>query len=121
MIERQIAGWRGFRAVLARIAITHQDVLTGEGAGLVRNPPVLEQANHGRKRDDAARFLSEMPAEFTVVYDAPGAVPAAYAVKGMPSSYVIDQSGNVSAVEQGFRDESRTMLEQKIRALLAPR
>ena len=26
-----------------------------------------------------------------------------------------------TAVEQGFRDESPTMLEQKIRALLAPR
>ena len=77
--------------------------------------------NIDKKRDDAMQFLGEMPAEFTVVYDAPGAVPAAYAVKGMPSSYVIDQSGNVSAVEQGFRDESPTMLEQKIRALLAPR
>ena len=77
--------------------------------------------NVDKKRDDAMQFLGEMPAEFTVVYDAPGAVPAAYAVKGMPSSYVIDQSGNVSAVEQGFRDESPTMLEQKIRALLAPR
>jgi cytochrome c biogenesis protein CcmG/thiol:disulfide interchange protein DsbE len=77
--------------------------------------------NVDKKPDDAARFLSEMPAEFTVVYDAPGVVPAAYAVKGMPSAYVIDQSGNVSAVEQGFRDESRAMLEQKIRALLEPR
>ena len=77
--------------------------------------------NVDKKRDDATRFLSDTPAEFTVVYDVAGAVPAAYAVKGMPSSYVIDPSGNVSAVEQGFRDESPTMLEQKIRALLAPR
>ena len=77
--------------------------------------------NVDKRRDDATRFLSEMPAEFSVVYDAPGAVPAAYAVQGMPSSYVIDQSGNVSAIEQGFHDESRTTLEQKIRALLSPR
>ena len=76
--------------------------------------------NVDKKRDDATRFLSEMPAEFTVVYDAPGAVPAAYAVKGMPSSYVIDQNGNVSAIELGFRDESPATLEQKIRTLLAP-
>jgi cytochrome c biogenesis protein CcmG/thiol:disulfide interchange protein DsbE len=76
--------------------------------------------NVDKKRDDATRFLSEMPAEFTVVYDAPGAVPAAYAVKGMPSSYVIDQNGNVSAIELGFRDESPAKLEQKIRTLLAP-
>jgi len=76
--------------------------------------------NVDKKRDDAARFLSETPAEFSVVYDAPGAVPAAYGVKGMPSSYVIDQAGNVSAVEKGFRDESAATLEQRIRALLAP-
>ena len=77
--------------------------------------------NVDKKHEDAMRFLSEMPTEFTVVYDAPGAVPAAYAVQGMPSSYLIDQSGNVSAIEQGFHDESRTTLEQKIRALLAQR
>src|SRR5258706_12593285 len=36
--------------------------------------------NVDKKHEDAMRFLSEMPTEFTVVYDAPGAVPAAYAV-----------------------------------------
>jgi thiol-disulfide isomerase/thioredoxin len=77
--------------------------------------------NVDKKRDDATRFLSELPAEFTVVYDAPGATPAAYAVKAMPSSYLIDRGGNVVAIEQGFRDESRSALEQRIRALVAPR
>src|SRR2546427_1432439 len=46
--------------------------------------------NVDKKRADAERFLAQIPAEFTVVFDAPGAVPAAYAVKGMPSSYLID-------------------------------
>ncbi|HEY4139189.1 MAG TPA: TlpA disulfide reductase family protein, partial [Casimicrobiaceae bacterium] len=32
--------------------------------------------NVDRKRDDATRFLSEVPADFTVLYDAPGATPA---------------------------------------------
>jgi cytochrome c biogenesis protein CcmG/thiol:disulfide interchange protein DsbE len=77
--------------------------------------------NVDKKRDDAMRFLSETPAEFTVVYDAPGAVPASYAVNGMPSAYVIDQGGNVSAIEQGFRDGSPATLERTIRALLTPR
>ena len=77
--------------------------------------------NVDKKRADATRFLSETPAEFTVVYDAPGAIPAAYAVKGMPSSYLIDTSGNVVAVEQGFRDQSPAALEQKIRALIVSR
>ena len=77
--------------------------------------------NVDKKRADAERFLAQIPAEFTVVFDAPGAVPAAYAVKGMPSSYLIDANGRVAVVEQGFRDESRAVLEEKIRALLAAR
>jgi cytochrome c biogenesis protein CcmG, thiol:disulfide interchange protein DsbE len=77
--------------------------------------------NVDKKRADAERFLAQIPAEFTVVFDAPGAVPAAYAVKGMPSSYLIDANGRVAVVEQGFRDESRAVLEEKIRALLATR
>jgi thiol-disulfide isomerase/thioredoxin len=77
--------------------------------------------NVDKKRADAERFLAQVPAEFTVVFDAPGAVPAAYAVKGMPSSYLIDANGRVAVVEQGFRDESRAVLEEKIRALLAAR
>ena len=58
--------------------------------------------NVDKKRADAERFLAQIPAEFTVVFDAPGAVPAAYAVKGMPSSYLIDANGRVAVVEQGL-------------------
>jgi len=77
--------------------------------------------NVDKKRADASRFLTETPAEFTVVYDSPGAVPAVYAVKGMPSSYLIDAGGNVVVVEQGFRDGSAAAIEARIRALIAPR
>ena len=77
--------------------------------------------NVDKKHEEAIRFLSETPAEFTIVYDAAGATPSAYAVEGMPTSYLIDQSGNVAAIEQGFREGSPASLEQKIRALIAPR
>lgn len=77
--------------------------------------------NVDKKHEDAIRFLSETPAEFTIVYDAAGATPSVYAVQGMPTSYLIDQSGNVAAIEEGFREGSPTALEQKIRALIAPR
>src|SRR5438067_4533311 len=74
--------------------------------------------NVDKRRDDAMRFLDETPAQFTIVYDSAGAVPLSYGVKAMPSSYLIDAGGNVSAIEQGFRDDSGATLEQKIRALL---
>lgn len=77
--------------------------------------------NVDKKRADAERFLAQTPAEFTVVYDAPGATPSAYAVKGMPSSYLIDSKGKVVTVEQGFREERQAPLEAQIRALMAAR
>jgi cytochrome c biogenesis protein CcmG, thiol:disulfide interchange protein DsbE len=77
--------------------------------------------NVDRKREDAQRFLAQTPARFTVVYDAAGVTPAAWAVKGMPSSYLIDRAGRVVMVEQGFRDEQKPAVEQRIRELLAAR
>ena len=77
--------------------------------------------NVDKKREDADRFLAATPAQFTVVYDAAGATPAAWAVKGMPSSYLVDRSGRVVMVEQGFRDEQKAGVESRIRELLAAR
>jgi cytochrome c biogenesis protein CcmG/thiol:disulfide interchange protein DsbE len=70
---------------------------------------------------DAARFLELNPAQFAVAYDHAGATPLAYAVQGMPSSYLIDSRGKVVEVEQGFHDERKGALEQRIQALLAAR
>ncbi|HEV7414470.1 MAG TPA: TlpA disulfide reductase family protein [Casimicrobiaceae bacterium] len=70
---------------------------------------------------DAARFLERNPAQFAIAYDKAGATPLAYAVREMPSSYLIDSRGKVVEVEQGFHDERKEALEQRIQALLAAR
>ena len=75
--------------------------------------------NVDKRREDAERFLRDTPASFTIAYDAKGATPAAYEVKGMPSAYLIDRSGKVVAVEEGFHDDRRNEIEARIRALLA--
>jgi len=74
--------------------------------------------NVDKKRPDAERFLSQVPAEFTVVYDPAGTTPSAYGVKGMPSSYLVDATGRVVSVEQGFRDERAAELEAQVRTML---
>src|SRR5450755_2554771 len=58
--------------------------------------------NVDRRHDDAERFLAMHPARFTVLYDDQGVAPEAYAVKGMPSSYLLDAQGHVVAVDLGF-------------------
>jgi thiol-disulfide isomerase/thioredoxin len=75
--------------------------------------------NVDKKRADADKFLALIPASFTVVFDPTGATPTAWAVKGMPSSYLIDARGTVTFVERGFLDESKGPLEERIKALLA--
>jgi thiol-disulfide isomerase/thioredoxin len=75
--------------------------------------------NVDKKREDADKFLAQTPAQFTIVFDPAGATPSSFAVKGMPSSYLIDGKGNVVAVEQGFHDDRKGPLEDRIRTLLA--
>jgi len=77
--------------------------------------------NVDKKQPDAERFLQQYPAAFTVVFDPAGATPAAYAVPGMPTSYLIDARGNIVQVEQGFLDDRRAALEVRIRSLLGNR
>jgi thiol-disulfide isomerase/thioredoxin len=77
--------------------------------------------NVDAKREDAERFLRQYPASFTVAYDAAGVTPRAYDVKAMPSSYLIDRNGKIARIEQGFLDEKRDALEDRIRSLVESR
>lgn len=74
--------------------------------------------NVDKKRSDAERFLAQIPATFTVVFDETGATPAAWGVKGMPSSYLVDGTGKVVFVERGFTDEHKADIEKRIAALV---
>lgn len=77
--------------------------------------------NVDKKRDDADRFLRGVPAEFAVVYDPDGTTPAAWQVKSMPSSYLVDASGRVVFIENGFKEDRKAEVEERIRAALASR
>jgi thiol-disulfide isomerase/thioredoxin len=77
--------------------------------------------NVDKKREDAQRFLAQVPASFPIVYDAAGVTPTSYAVRAMPSSFLIDASGKIVDVELGFRDERKSALEERIRALVGAR
>jgi cytochrome c biogenesis protein CcmG/thiol:disulfide interchange protein DsbE len=74
--------------------------------------------NVDAKRADAERFLATTPARFTLAFDDKGETPKAFAVKGMPSSYLVGPDGRVLAVHVGFKDDDRKALEEKIRQAL---
>ncbi len=58
--------------------------------------------NVDTRRSDADQFLAAMPAAFTVAFDPTGATPKKYAIKGMPSSVLIDPAGKIIATHTGF-------------------
>ena len=82
---------------------------------------VVLGVNVDQRRPDADRFLAQVPAKFAIAYDPQGTAPKLYAIKGMPSSVLIDPQGRVLLVHAGFRDEERDELEARIRAALPPR
>lgn len=71
-----------------------------------------------QKIDDAKAFLKGHPAMFDVAYDQAGAVPRAYAIKGMPTSVLIGPDGKAILVHVGFREDQRGFLESRIREAL---
>lgn len=75
--------------------------------------------NLDAKRSDADQFLAQNAAQFTVAFDAKAESAKRMAVKGMPTSVLIDADGKVLATHQGFREEERKTLEDALVAALA--
>lgn len=74
--------------------------------------------NLDKKRSEADKFLAEVPASFTIAFDAKGDTGWAYGLMGMPSSYLVGPDGKVLQTHTGFRDEQRQQLEAAIVAAL---
>jgi len=75
--------------------------------------------NLDKSREPIDEFLAKTPAEFTIAYDPSGGAAATYKVTGMPSSYLIDRSGQLQVSHIGFRDKDKEEMEGKIKELLA--
>ena len=66
----------------------------------------------------AMRFLAEVPVSYPVVYDGAATAPATYGILGMPTGYLIDRSGTVRLVHQGYRKSDGEALRTAIIELL---
>ena len=74
--------------------------------------------NVDAKAADAEKFLTQVPAKFQVAFDASGQTPKQFAVKSMPSSYLIDGDGRAVYVHTGFRESDKNAIEAAIVAAL---
>ena len=80
---------------------------------------VIVAVNVDRDAAEAQRFLMQYPAGFLVAYDPEGKTAKALALKGMPSSFLIDRQGEIVGTHIGFREAAKDEIETEIRALLA--
>ncbi|MES2720815.1 MAG: TlpA disulfide reductase family protein [Pseudomonadota bacterium] len=70
--------------------------------------------NVDENRGDAAAFLRQLPASFTVLYDPAGRVAASYLLPGMPTSFLIGPDGRVRWTHIGFRQGDGQNIEAMI-------
>ncbi|MEI6691680.1 MAG: TlpA disulfide reductase family protein [Chlorobium sp.] len=77
--------------------------------------------NLDAKNEDAKKFLTQIPAKFTIAYDSKGVIPKNYGVKGMPTSFLIGRDGKIIFQHLGFKDADRESLDKQIKAALEAR
>lgn len=68
--------------------------------------------------NSAQAFLKRMPASFDVIYDPQGKIAQQYELVGMPSSFIIDKSGELRISHQGFFINKTDAYESEIVTLL---
>jgi thiol-disulfide isomerase/thioredoxin len=67
---------------------------------------------------DAQQFLRQHTLSYPILRDTDGEVAKAYALPGMPSSYLIDRNGVVRARKIGFTSKDYESLRATIRQLI---
>lgn len=67
---------------------------------------------------DAERFLRRVPVSFPLAADPADAAARAFAVKAMPSGYLVDRRGVVRRVHRGFTEETAAELGREVEDLL---
>jgi cytochrome c biogenesis protein CcmG/thiol:disulfide interchange protein DsbE len=74
--------------------------------------------NLDEQRGAADAFLKEVPARFTLKFDPAGKLAVKFNVQAMPSSFLLDASGNVLASHAGFRLAESAAYEAEIKKAL---
>ena len=80
---------------------------------------VVIAVNLDQEKQVADKFLNDIPANFSIVYDPSGRSAEQMDVMGMPMSYLIDRQGHVRHRLIGFNSTNKTEHENHISALLS--
>jgi thiol-disulfide isomerase/thioredoxin len=75
--------------------------------------------NVDRDPEQALRFLAARPVAYPSASDPAGELPRRFGIATMPTSFLIDRSGVVRQVHEGFRRSDAARIRAEIRALVA--
>jgi len=80
---------------------------------------VIVGVNLDSSAEDAQTFLRDFPAEFQIVFDPDAVLAQQFDVAAMPTSFVLDRSGEIVANHLGFKvkdqDEYETIIREALR------
>lgn len=79
---------------------------------------VVLAVNEDDNKQLAEQFLLDNKVRFISLFDEGGKVATSYQLKGMPSSFLIDRKGKISAVHVGFNTSKGRKIKQQIQALV---
>jgi peroxiredoxin len=80
---------------------------------------VIVAINLDKKRESANAFLEKYPAPFTVAFDPSGKTAEAFRVGAMPTSFIVNRTGEIVYEHAGFRPAEAQKVEQEIKEALS--
>jgi thiol-disulfide isomerase/thioredoxin len=75
--------------------------------------------NVDKKPADGIDFLSDQSVQYVALSDPAGTTPASYQVKSMPTGFLVDASGKIRLIHQGFKSSDIKLIEAEVQKLLA--
>jgi thiol-disulfide isomerase/thioredoxin len=70
--------------------------------------------NLDKDRELAKNFLADVPASFTIVFDASGKTAESYKVKAMPTTFLVSPDGKLLLTHTGFDSRHASEFEAQI-------
>ena len=74
--------------------------------------------NVDERPGDATAFLQRQPHVMPVLFDPKGQAPQAFAVRGMPTSVILDRAGIIRFTHVGYREKTVDLYRNEIERLL---
>ncbi len=74
--------------------------------------------NLDEEKQDAKKFLADVPVDFSIGYDPEGECPRLFDVMAMPSAYILDKKGVIRTIHLGFKKADIIEIRKAVLALL---